>query len=121
MVNVCCTFCCVPMYTSVRQIHRPVGPAGQICDWSDLPHFQPDRNVRCCFQYYVYSESESDRYMFGPMKCFSKQDRITYEVPQSFADTGIHGISSRMTKLSAFCFVHVLYCVTYWNISLLDK
>ena len=30
-------------------------PAGQICDRSDLPHFQPDRNVRCCFQYYVYS------------------------------------------------------------------
>ena len=26
--------------------------------------------------------------MFGPMKCFSKQDRMSYEVPQSFADTG---------------------------------
>ena len=24
---------------SVRQIHRTVGPAGQICDRSDLPHF----------------------------------------------------------------------------------
>ena len=53
-------------YSSVRQIHRTVGPAGQICDRTDLPHFQPDRNVRCCFQYYVYSES--DRYQFGPMK-----------------------------------------------------
>ena len=35
-----------------------IGPAGQICYRSDLPHFQPDRNVRCCFQYYVYSESD---------------------------------------------------------------
>ena len=69
----------------VRQIHRTVGPAGQICDRSDLPHFQPDRNVRCCFQYYVYSES--DRFKFGPMKWFSQQDWMSYEVPQSFADT----------------------------------
>ena len=57
---------------SVRQIHRTVRPARQICDRSDLPHFQPDRNVRCCFQYYVYYVySESDRYKFGPMKWFS--------------------------------------------------
>ena len=30
-------------YSSVRQIHLTgtVRPAGQICDRSDLPHFQP--------------------------------------------------------------------------------
>ena len=57
---------------SVCQIYRTGGPTGQICDRSNLPHFQPDRNVRCCFQYYVYYVySESDRYKFGPMKCFS--------------------------------------------------
>ena len=49
-----------------------IGPAGQICDQFDLPHFQPDWNVRCCFHYYVYYVySESDRYKFGPMKWFS--------------------------------------------------
>ena len=49
--------------TSVCQIYRTVGPAGQICDRSDLPHFQPDRNVRCCFQYFVYTmytQSQTD-------------------------------------------------------------
>ena len=37
----------------------------------------------------IYRYSESDRYMFGPMKCFSKQDRISYKVLQSFADTAM--------------------------------
>ena len=59
----------LPSKFSVRQIHRTVGPAGQISDRSDLPHFQPDRYIRCCFQYYVnYVFTESDRYKFGPMK-----------------------------------------------------
>ena len=68
---------------SVSQIHRTVGlqdkyVIGPICLISSRTE---------CFQYYVYSES--DVYMFGPMKCFSKQDRMSYEVLQSFADTAI--------------------------------
>ena len=34
-----------------------------MCDRSNLPHFQPDRNVQCCFQYYVYymyTQSQTD-------------------------------------------------------------
>ena len=37
-------------------------------------------------------------------------------------DTNVYiGISSRMIKKSVFCLVHVLYCVTYRNISILAK
>ena len=80
---------CIKIYTnvSVSQIHRTVGlqdkyVIGPICLISSRTEMSDVAR-----QYYVYSES--DIYMFGPMKCFSKQDRMSYEVPQSFADTAI--------------------------------
>ena len=59
----------------------------------------------------MYTQSQTD-YIFGPMKCFSKQDRMSYEVPQSFADT-VRQVSlwSRLAGLwKVCCFLNVDWC-----------
>ena len=58
-------FNCSCTVDSARQIHRTVGLAGQICGWSDLPHFS-QTEMSDVASNTVYSES--DRYKFGPMK-----------------------------------------------------
>ena len=65
---------------SVSQIHRTVGlqdkyVIGPICLISSRTEMS---DVASSTMY----THESDRYLFGPMKCFSKQDRMSYEVPQ---------------------------------------
>ena len=47
-------------------------------------------NVASRTMYTMYTQSQTD-YMFGPMKCFSKLDRMSYEVPQSFVNTESYG------------------------------
>ena len=67
---------------SDRQDKYVIGPICLISSRTEMS------DVASSTMYTIFTQ-ESDRYMFGPMKCFSKQDRMSYEVLQSFADTEV--------------------------------
>ena len=74
-----------------------------------------------CPRIVPFLENNGPRPLAGPRSIIFKEWSDT-RTPIRTSDTNVYiGISSRIMKWSVFCLVHVLFCVTYWNISILDK